>query len=422
MIKYDNYKDSGTEWLGQIPEHWKKTRLKDFGNLQNGVSRGKEYFGTGHPFVSYSNVYNNCVSIEHIKTLANSSPYEQKLYSVKENDILFTRTSETVDEIGFAATVLKTINKAAFSGFVIRFRPKKILIIKEFSKYLFRANIYRNYLSKEIALVTRASLNQNILGCLTVIMPPLPEQTAIAQYLDDKTQAIDKKVTLLQQKISYYKELRKSIINKAVTKGLNPEVEMKDSNIDWIGQIPNHWEVKRVKDLFVISRGRVISKEELLDDGKYPVYSSQTENQGILGMIDTYDFDADLITWTTDGVNAGTVFRRQGKFSCTNICGTLIPKNSNKISLDYFGYSIAESAKHNKRIDTNGAKIMSNEMAFIQIINPPKAEQIAIANYLDEKTTQIDSIVNNIEQQIEKLKELRKTLINNVVTGKIKVA
>ena len=179
--------------------------------------------------------------------------------------------------------------------------------------------------------------------------------------------------------------------------------------------------MKRIKDIFSISRGRAIGKTELKDKGEYPVYSSQTKNKGILGFINTYDFNANLLTWTTDGVNAGTVFIREGKFNCTNICGTLIPYTNLKLSLEYMEFAVQESTKHNKRIDTNGAKIMSNEMAVISIVFPPLEEQIEIANYINAKTATIDNIVINIETQITTLQELRKTVINEVVTGKIKV-
>ena len=202
---------------------------------------------------------------------------------------------------------------------------------------------------------------------------------------------------------------------------MDKTVKLKNSGIEWIGEIPAHWDLVRIKDIFSISRGRVIAKTELKTDGKFPVYSSQTKNNGVLGFINSFDFNADLLTWTTDGVNAGTVFRRKGKFNCTNICGTLIPIYKKRISLEYFTYSVQESTKHNKRIDTNGAKIMSNEMSVIDIVFPPLKEQTAIANYLDEQTGKIDAIVSNIETQIDTLKELRKTLINDVVTGKIKV-
>src|SRR5690606_9731913 len=143
-------------------------------------------------------------------------------------------------------------------------------------------------------------------------IPDEKEQTRLANFLDTKTSVIDKKIKLLQQKIKHYKAYRKTLINEAVTKGLDKNVQLKNSNINWLEKIPEHWEVRRIKDVFTISRGRVIAKTELKDNGKYPVYSSQTKNKGILGYIDTFDFNSNLLTWTTDGVNAGTVFIREG--------------------------------------------------------------------------------------------------------------
>ena len=112
--------------------------------------------------------------------------------------------------------------------------------------------------------------------------------------------------------------------------------EYKESGVEWIGKIPKHWETKAVWMMFHLGRGRVISNEEIVaNPGQYPVYSSQTENEGIMGYIDTYDFDGDYITWTTDGAKAGTVFYRTGQFNCTNVCGTLLPKNQG-LDLSFF--------------------------------------------------------------------------------------
>jgi type I restriction enzyme S subunit len=116
------------------------------------------------------------------------------------------------------------------------------------------------------------------------------------------------------------------------------------------------------------------------------------------------------------------VFIREGKFNCTNICGTLIPNKNPKLSLEYMALAVQESSQHNKRIDTNGAKIMSNEMAVINIVFPPFQEQVEIAEYIKLKIDTISNILKNLETQITTLKELRKTLINEVVTGKVKVS
>ena len=193
--------------------------------------------------------------------------------------------------------------------------------------------------------------------------------------------------------------------------------KMKDSGIEWIGEIPEGWELTKVKRIFDIGRGRVISQQELTSVG-YPVYSSQTKNNGCLGYISTYDFDKSQLTWTTDGVNAGTVFLREGKHNCTNVCGTLVPKNDTN-DLRYLKYALEYIAFYHKRADINGFKIMNNEMAEIELLLPPLFEQQNIANYLDFKCSQIQSILEQSLLSIEEYKKLKQSVITQSVTKAI---
>lgn len=190
--------------------------------------------------------------------------------------------------------------------------------------------------------------------------------------------------------------------------------KMKDSGIEWIGEIPEGWELTKVKRIFDIGRGRVISQQELTSVG-YPVYSSQTKNNGCLGYISTYDFDKSQLTWTTDGVNAGTVFLREGKYNCTNVCGTLAPKNDTN-DLRYLKYALEYIAFYHKRADINGFKIMNNEMAEIELLLPPLFEQQNIANYLDFKCSQTQSILEQSLFSIEEYKKLKQAIITQAVT------
>lgn len=189
---------------------------------------------------------------------------------------------------------------------------------------------------------------------------------------------------------------------------------MKESDIQWIGRIPIEWELPKVKHLFNIGRGRVISQLELEDSG-YPVYSSQTKNNGCLGYISTYDFDRSQLTWTTDGANAGTVFLREGKHNCTNVCGTLMPKND-KHNLLFLKYALEFIAIYHKRADINGYKIMNNEMAEIIITLPPRKEQDAIANYLEQKCSEIDAVIAKTKSTIEEYRQFRESVIAEAVT------
>lgn len=192
---------------------------------------------------------------------------------------------------------------------------------------------------------------------------------------------------------------------------------MKDSGVEWIGEIPKKsWQVKKVKTLFDIGRGRVISKEELDEKKKYPVYSSQTKNNGILGYINTYDFDEPLLTWTTDGANAGTIFLRTGKFNCTNVCGTLKLKLSEEFDIDFLFFTLYIGAPNYKRRDTNGYKIMNNEMAEIQIPIPDIDTQKRISLFITNKIKHIESLIMNTQKSIEDLKKYKQSLITEVVT------
>lgn len=215
---YAKMKDSGVEWIGEIPEGWRTQKLRTLGWTQNGISQSGDYFGEEYPypFISYSDVYKNN-SVPYPTGRANSSEDDRERFSLIEGDVLFTRTSETIEEIGFASTCMETIPDVVYSGFLIRFRPTSNKLFKGFSKYYFRSQIHRAYFVKEMNLVTRASLSQDLLKNLIVLLPSIETQKDIANYLDNKTQQIDTIISLKQQKIAELKDYKKSIIYEYVT-------------------------------------------------------------------------------------------------------------------------------------------------------------------------------------------------------------
>ena len=214
---YESYKDSGVEYLGKIPLDWNIKRLRYIGKCQNGISKGGEFFGSGFPFVSYGDVYNNLVLPETVSGLIESTHEEQENYSVKAGDIFFTRTSETIEEVGFTSVCLKTIENATFAGFVIRVRPFTDELIPDYSKYYFSSDAHRRFFVKEMNLVTRASLSQDLLKRLPVLIPSKDEQKEIANYLDKKCTAIDTAIEQKQNLIEKLTEYKKSLIYEVVT-------------------------------------------------------------------------------------------------------------------------------------------------------------------------------------------------------------
>lgn len=211
-------KESKSSYLGTVPVHWVEKRLRFLGLCQNGISKSSEYFGEGYPFVSYGDVYKNYALPKRGSGLIKSSEEDRKIYSVQYGDVFFTRTSETIEEVGFTSTCLNTIEDATFAGFVIRFRPNnQEELLPEFSKYYFRSEVHRKFFVKEMNLVTRASLSQELLKKLPILLPPLEEQRKIAEYLDEKCFEIDKLIAKKEELLVDLENYKKSLIYEYVT-------------------------------------------------------------------------------------------------------------------------------------------------------------------------------------------------------------
>ena len=214
------------------------------------------------------------------------------------------------------------------------------------------------------------------------------EQEAIAEVLSDTDALIES----LEAKIKKKKAIKKGAMQKL----LQPQP---------------HWESFKVMELSSVGRGRVISHKEISFSNKkiYPVYSSQTENNGIMGYLDSYDFSGEYITWTTDGENAGTIFHRIGKFNCTNVCGTIKVHNQCTSFISYFLSTISK-----KYVSKNLAnpKLMNNDMKNIIITFPPLCEQEDIAKILSD----MDEELELLEDKLNKYRSLKEGLMQELLT------
>lgn len=210
-------KESGIEYIGKIPASWGIKKLRNIGTPQNGISKSGDSFGQGYPFVSYGDVYRN-FSLPAVPSGLVSSTEEERLqYSVEEGDIFFTRTSETIEEVGFSCVCEETIPNATFAGFLIRVRPHTNDLLTGFAKYYFRSPHHRAYFAREMNLVTRASLSQGLLKSMPVVIPPKKEQKEIADFLDHKCAVVDALITEKQKLIADLEAYKKSLIFEVVT-------------------------------------------------------------------------------------------------------------------------------------------------------------------------------------------------------------
>ena len=222
-------KDSGVEWLGDVPEHWGVRRLRHIGTLQNGLNISGEAFGEGDPFISYGDVYKNPNVPQKPAGLVRSTPEDKQKYGLERGDVLFTRTSETVDDIGVASTCLEQIPHSTFAGFLIRLRPLKGVLEPRYSTHLFRNQGVKTHFAGTMNMVTRASLSQGELGNLAICLPSLDEQLKIASAIEEMAGQSDQLISSAWKLVALLQERRSALISAAVTgqidvRGLTEEV------------------------------------------------------------------------------------------------------------------------------------------------------------------------------------------------------
>ena len=289
--RYPEYRDSGVEWLGEVPAHWSTTKVK---RLASRISSGKTplggsetYVDEGVMFLRSQNVYDDGLRLDDVVFISESTDESMAVSRVIPRDILLNITGAS---IGRSCIVPQDFPPANVNQHVcaIRLRDESQ---SQLAAWLFKSALVKNQIDLAQNGAAREGLNFEQIGGMIVAIPPLAEQTAIATFLDRETAKIDALVAEQQKLIALLQEKRQAVISHAVTQGLDPNVTMKNSGVEWLGEVPGHWSQARAKNIFAIGRGRVISLEEAAETGSYPVYSSQTLNDGCLGYLETYDFD-----------------------------------------------------------------------------------------------------------------------------------
>ena len=280
----------------------------------------------------------------------------------------------------------------------------------------------------------QTELQRNYLLAYEIDIPFLLEQQSIVDYLDVKTGAIEKRIELLEKKREVYARLKKSTIHQAVTRGLNPDVQLKDSGIEWIGMIPEHWEVKRVKEIGILGSGTTPStkKDYYYNNGKHPWINTGCVQDCII--LEPADYITDLAMKECSGLEyypketilvamygggtIGNVGIMQFPSTINQAC-CAISVNKKKAVPRYIFYLLISLKKWVVSNGFGGTQInlSQGQIANMKFVLPPLSEQQAIANYLDDKCSKIDAAIENIEKQIDTLKRLKRSLINEVVTG-----
>jgi len=437
MISHDKYKPTSIEFMEFIPATWKLGRLKDISNMNEKSLTDKISKYYQFKYVDISNVNQNGL-IHEPETITFSEAPSRARRIVREKDIIISTVRTYLKAIAYFDFNPK--DYIASTGFAVLSPNKKI--DSKFLAFYSQSELFVDSVIRFSTGVSYPAINSTTLSCLSVHLPSKKEQTAIAQYLDAKTQAIDKKINLLTKKAETYKELRKSIINDAICKGLDKNVKLKESGIDWIGKIPEHWKIARVKD-YTYLKARIgwqgLRSDEFIENTNWYCVTGTDFRNGSIDWANCYcvekdRFDQDKkiqlkpndLLITKDGTIGKIALIKELPKQATLNSGVFVTRPLKNKYYNHFMFWLLNSDVFTRFIDynKNGTTILhlyQNVFEIFFYCLPPKSEQTAIANYLDEKTQKIDAIVSNIAKQIDTLKELRKTLINDVVTGKIKV-
>ena len=271
---------------------------------------------------------------------------------------------------------------------------------------------YKPQLVKESFGGTQPNVNQFKVATIRIAIPPLEEQGRIVSYLNDKTGKIDARVSLLSKKRNAYQRLKKALISRVVTKGLNPNAKFKPSGVDWIGEIPEGWEVLHFKRNLSFNNGRDYKHIEV-DEG-YPVIGSG----GAFANASEYLYDGEALLLGRKGTIDRPLYIN-GKFWTVDTMFYAVPNRKTCCKYMYYQASTAPLARYS----TNTAlpSMTQTSLQNLLMCFPPLPEQQSIASYLDEKCSEIDANIANLEKQIEKYKELKRALISEVVTGKRRV-
>lgn len=277
---------------------------------------------------------------------------------------------------------------------------------------LYYLQTYKPQLVKESFGGTQPNVNQFKVATIRIAIPPLEEQGRIVSYLNDKTGKIDARVSLLTKKRDAYQRLKKALISRVVTKGLNPNAKFKPSGVDWIGEIPEGWEVLHFKRNLSFNNGRDYKHIEV-DEG-YPVIGSG----GAFANASEYLYDGEALLLGRKGTIDRPLYIN-GKFWTVDTMFYAVPNRKTCCKYMYYQASTAPLARYS----TNTAlpSMTQTSLQNLLMCFPPLPEQQSIASYLDEKCSEIDATIANLEKQIEKYKELKRALIREVVTGKRRV-
>ena len=407
MATYESYKDSGVKWLGQIPSHWETGKMREFFSERKQLSQdGSEMLLSVSEYSGITPSTNDAA--ENVSRSASLVGYKK----CKASDLI----------INIMLAWKRGLGISEYDGIV---SPAYCVfgtqnINPRYANYLLRTDLYTAEFKRNSTgiIESRLRMYPDNFKNIVCIKPPRNEQKAIVTYLDKITGDIDRAIEAQQKMIDALNERKQIIITRAVTRGLNPDAPLRDSGIDWLGKIPQHWEIIPMRYLCKMKTG---DKDTIMrdDNGKYPFYVRSPH----IEHINTYSYDGEAVLMAGDGVGAGKVFHYvNGKFDYHQRVYNF--HQFKRITGMFLYFYLKCNFRY--KIEEGGAKstVDSVRLPWLKafpICVMSKDEQQSIVEHIHKSTGPIDCALSNCERMISLLLERKQIIINEVVTGKTKV-
>lgn len=406
MKPYPEYKPTGLAWLPEIPKHWDVVPLAAY---------AKEKSITNQTDLELLSVYLDRGVIRFSEVSAKrtnvTSEDLSKYQRVDVGDLVLNNQQAWRGSVGVSP----------YTGIV-----SPAYIVLELSDKLHKR--FANYLFRDNSMVTHYAIASKGIGSIqrnlywinlkrkNLFLPPFPEQAQIVRYLDAMTAKINKLIRAKKRQIALLQEQKQAIINQAVTRGLDPDVELKDSGIDWLGPIPKHWEIVTLKRLCSMHSGTNLTSEEIDELGIYPVYGGN----GFRGYYSLYNCSGECVLVGRQGALAGNVHYVDGKFWATD--HALITRCSKLTGYLYLSYLLKAMNLNQYAFQTAAQPgLAAGTILSLQTVIPSCEEQFQISDFLDSFCKKINDAIETTEKQISHCEEYKNSLISSVVTGQVDV-
>jgi len=430
--RYERYKDSGVEWIGDIPEHWELRRIKFIGTLYSGNGFKEELQGKeegDYPFYKVSDINGDGKLVTFSNNYVDKDDIVNNRWNIiPQNSILFAKIGEALKKNHRKINAYSCL----IDNNIAALKPHEIVLDYNYFYYYFSCINAEWFVNPG----TLPSINNTYLKNFIALLPSKNEQKIIANFLDQKTAVIDDLIADKEKLIELLQEKRQAIITEAVTKGLNPNVRMKDSGIEWIGEIPEHWRLSKIKYESLINN-KTLSEST---DDDYEIDYIDISSVTSIGEIDgvqslnfkdapsrarriLYKGDTIVSTVRTYLKAIAFIENAQSNLICSTGFAVLTPLS--KVVPKYLFYLMRSEKYVNeivrRSVGVSYPAVNASDIGALECALPDRDEQMYIVEYLDNCTTQINQLVNDIQAQIQKLKEYRQSLISEIVTGKIDV-